>query len=103
MVYVTGESVHEPRQRNSPYIQTVIWSIYETRQPEQPQFPTRQYKRRPQGPLLIGTVTWNHARTRPNIYYVYTYVYGPDTPLALQLPRALRCCVKIPPIVVSGI
>ena len=47
---ITGASVHEPRHRNSTYIQTVRQSIYETRQPEHPHSPIRRYERCPQGP-----------------------------------------------------
>ena len=47
---VTGSSVHSPIQRNSTYIQTVRRSVYETRWPEHPHLPIRQYKRRPLGP-----------------------------------------------------
>ena len=36
---VMGASVHEPRQRNSSYGQTVIWSIYKTRWPKHPHYP----------------------------------------------------------------
>ena len=38
---VTGASVHAPRQRNSTYVQTFRWSIYETRRPEHPHSPIR--------------------------------------------------------------
>ena len=47
---LTGVSIHEPRQRNSTYIQTVRRSIYEIRRPEHLQSPIRRYERRPQGP-----------------------------------------------------
>ena len=43
-------SVHAPRQRNGMYVQTVRWSIYETRRPEHPHSPIRRYERLPQGP-----------------------------------------------------
>ena len=47
--YVTGASVHAPRQSNSRYVQTVRQYIYKTRGPEHPYSPIRQCKQRPQG------------------------------------------------------
>ena len=48
--FVTGTSVHPPRQRNSTYIKTFIRSIYEIRLPEHPHLPILQWELRPQGP-----------------------------------------------------
>ena len=48
--FVKGVSVHEPRQSNSMYVQTIRQSIYETRLPEHPHSPIRRYEQRPQGP-----------------------------------------------------
>ena len=55
--YVTGESVHAPRQRNSPYGQTDRLSIYNTVQPKHPQWSIFWYELFPQGPPFLGPVT----------------------------------------------
>ena len=49
---VTGVSVHEPRKRNSTYVQTFRRSIYKTRRLEYPHLSIRRYEQRPQGPAL---------------------------------------------------
>ena len=49
---VTGAYIHAPRYRDSPYVQMVRRSIYETTWPKHPHLPILQYKRRPQGPTL---------------------------------------------------
>ena len=44
---VMEASVHASRHRNSRYIQTVRWSIYKTRWPENPHPPIHRYEQRP--------------------------------------------------------
>ena len=53
---VMGASFHSPRQRNSMYAHMVRRYIYNTRWPEHPHPPIRQYKQLPKDPLL-GPVT----------------------------------------------
>ena len=45
---VMGESAHGPRQRNITYIQTVIWSIYDTRCTKHPHSQIFWYQQLPQ-------------------------------------------------------
>ena len=51
-----GVSVHEPRQSNITYVHTFIWSIYDTRRPEQPHLPILQCKRGPHLPASSATL-----------------------------------------------
>ena len=54
---VTGVSAHAPRQRNSPYRQTVRRLIYNIRRPKHPHLPILQYKTFPQ-----VTASWTHYK-----------------------------------------
>ena len=49
---VTRAYVHAPRERNSPYGNTVRNSLYKTRWPKYPRLKIHCYKLRPQGPTL---------------------------------------------------
>ena len=62
---VTGASVCSPRHRNSMYIHTVRWSIYNTRLPEHPHFANPPIRTTPPRDPLHCPVTWNPAQTRP--------------------------------------
>ena len=48
--YAMGTSAHATIHRNSTYVQTVRWSIYNTRQPEHPHLTICRYERPPQRP-----------------------------------------------------
>ena len=106
MRFVTGASFHTPRQRNSTYVQTVRWYIYETRRPAHPHLPIRLYKECSQGPPIHGPVTCNPAVHVPTLCYgyAYAYAYGPVRLRRLhESPQALHRCVNSLPIIVSGI
>ena len=81
LCFVTGASVHAPRQSNSAYIQTVRRYINQTRRPEHPHSPTLRYKQRPQVPpfsdLLHGILPGNGPTIRYGYVHVYRYVYNP--------------------------
>ena len=49
---------------------------------------------------LLGPITWNPVRVRPNIRYAYVYIYGLPTS---QSPRSLCCWFNSPPILPSNI
>ena len=74
-----GSSVHAPIKRNSTYIQTVRWSIYNTRWPKHPHSPIHLYIRRPQGPNplapLHGILT-NTAHSRSISMSQFTFPCG---------------------------
>ena len=70
--FVKGVSVHEPRQSNSMYIQTVSRLVYKTRWPKHPHLPIRWHKQFPQGPT-----------SRPR--YMESYPEQPELPLRLWL------------------
>ena len=72
---VMGASAHAPRHRNSMYVQTVRRSIYDTRQPEHPHSPIRQYEQRPQGPPFTASLHGILTGHGPTLRYVYIYVY----------------------------
>ena len=89
-----GASVNVPRQRNSTYVQTVRWYIYETRWPKHPHLSISWYERRPPGTsftdLLHQILTKMDISTSTSMSK--STVSGSLTPLLL--PRA--CCrVKI--------
>ena len=73
---VTGLYVHAPININSPYRQTIICSIYNTRQPRHPQSPIRRYKLYPHVPRLHGLVTWNPVQYNSIYVYLYRYFYS---------------------------
>ena len=76
MGFLTGASTHAPRQRNSMYVQTVRWSIYDKRQTEHPHLPIRRYKRSPQETPLLTPLHGILPRHGPTLWYSYIYVYG---------------------------
>ena len=56
---VTGASIHEPRQRNSTYVQIVRRFIYATRRPEHPHLTIHRNQSRPQGPDSRPYFSWH--------------------------------------------
>ena len=90
--YVTGASVHKPRQSNSTYGEIVIQYIYDTRRPEHPHRTIHPVPTTPSGTcfvsLLHGILTVSRTR------YVYVYVYSPDIFATVAISMSILPCYK---------
>ena len=106
---VTGYSFHAPIQSNSPYVQTMSQSIYETRRLKHTHSPIFKYKRHPPKTPLWA-VTWNPFQSRTSsmlrlrirIQYRHsnTVKITASTPLMRQDPSL--CCVRYPKLAPSS-
>ena len=105
MTPVTWASVHAPRQRNSPYVQTVRWYIYKTQRTKHPQSPICWYKLCPPVPASRPHYMeyWSYrARLYATSTSTSTSIVPAPPPMSQSL-RALHRCVNIPPIATSVI
>ena len=104
--YVTGASVHEPRQRNSLYKHMFQWFVYMNICPKHPYLTILLSSMTPSYPLLHGPVTYNLDLTWPNICYFRVHVHFRVYAIAISVYVAIsmktmtlhqesnHCCVS---------
>ena len=90
--YITGVSIHSPRQRNSIYVQTTRLSIYEIRWTKHPHLPILGHVQRPPG-------TWSSSPLHDSNSVPLSCYYS----LSCSLSCSLHPSLPTPPPAVSDV